>query len=108
MTQTMQNKPCRLLGNAQITSERRGRNPLGVVGKEPDCPKPYPERQFRILEDRANQDREIGSALRAPINVLALKRINLVMAAVRAKLAVTPPDALKMAKSHLIVTESVI
>lgn len=95
------------MSNAEIAGKRGTGDALGVVADQPDRPKPYFKRQFRILEDRPDQNREGIAALGALVAV-RFQRVDLIVAAVGAKLAVSPSNGFKVVQGHLIVTEFVI
>ena len=105
MAKAMQNEPSGLLSDFQVLGERRGGNALRVIGNQPNRHKPLAEREFRVFEDGPDLDRDPGLALATLERLAVAEMINLVAAAVRAKLAVTPPDRTQMVDAGLFVGE---
>src|SRR5665213_1279521 len=92
MAKPMQDEPCGFLRDPQVGRQRGRGDALLVIGDKPDRAEPNAKRKFRVLKNRPDRNREILAALCAPELVLFRQRINAVMPAMRAELAVFPTD----------------
>ena len=105
MAQAMQHKPRALLRDLQVLGERDGSDPLRMIGDHPNGRKPLAKRQFGVFEDRPDFDRKALAALAALMRFAVAEMVDFRAAAVRAKLAVAPPDRPQMIDAGLFIRE---
>ena len=103
--ETMRHEPRGLLRDADITSELSAGDPLFVAGDQPNRDEPLAKRQFRILKDRSDFDREALPAVRAFVRPAILEVIDADSAAVGAERAVGPADRPEMPDAGVLVRE---
>src|ERR1035437_4383477 len=63
VSEPLQNEPCSLLADSQITRNLIGTDAVLAVDQQPHCGEPFGQGDRAILEDRANLDRELLVAL---------------------------------------------
>ena len=103
----MKHEPRGLLRHLQVLCECGRRDALRVVRDEPDRHEPLAQRQLGIFEDRSNLNRKSLAAFCALKRPLVRKMKYPSASAVRAKLAITPPDRAEMVDASLFVGERI-
>lgn len=105
MAKTVEHKPRGLLRNAQVLGERGAGDTLFMRGDKPDRQHPRTERDFTVLKDGADLDREPLAAIAALVSAPVAKMVDLGRATLRAERAAGPADRSEMVNRRLLVGE---
>jgi hypothetical protein len=96
-------KPRRFLSNFDVFSEGSGGESFRVIGNYPNRYEPFLERKLRFFENGPDLDRESPAAGPAFERFTVAEMVNMAIAAIRAKLAVTPTDLAQTVEASLLV-----
>jgi len=107
LADAMCHEPRRLLSHANMLGQLHGRNALAGGRKQINGDEPFPQREFAFAEHRAGLDGEILFALGAAIPLAVLERVNFLMAAMRAILAVAKANFGVVLDARCLVTEKI-
>lgn len=91
--QAVKHEPCRLLGDLDIACELGAGDALLVRGDQPDRHEPLAERDFAILKDGPDLDRETLAAIAALVGLLVTEVIDFGRATMRAERAILPANS---------------
>lgn len=102
-SKSLQDKPCGFLCDVQVFRQNGARYAIWIISYHPDCGKPYLQREFGVLENRADPDRKIDVALGTFEQGFFGKLVNLVVTAMRAVCSFAPADVLQRSDTGFFI-----